>query len=368
MTQGMFTAVSGIRANQNKLNVVANNISNLNTVAFKQSEVQFKTVFSQTISSGTRPGSDIGGTNPKQVGNGVTVGEITQNFSQGGQLFTGRSTDFLIEGEGFFTVDRNDLDFGSGSPGFYLTRAGNFQLDANNNLVSVAGNHVMGTRTVDGNDPAFVQPIRIPTQLVIFKERDANQNVLQTWIGDADSAAPAASMGGLVSGEASALVNFGVGSDGAITATYSNGDRISVRTDPDTPTQREIIHMTADGTDYTTNGTGVDGTMTMLQDINGDDVLLPEEIQLRLAIVANTSGLIHEGGNNFSLGPNSGTINFGIASFAGKGQVLGGALESSNVDVATEFTNMITSQRGLEAASKVLSSQSEVLRTIIGII
>src|SRR5262245_22110226 len=129
MSQGLFTAVSGIRANQTKLNVIANNLANVNTVAFKSSNVNFKNVFAQTISAGTRPGSNIGGTNPKQVGNGVTVAEIPANFSQGGSLFTGRAGDLLISGEGFFTIERIDPNLGANNQGFFLTRAGNFSLD-----------------------------------------------------------------------------------------------------------------------------------------------------------------------------------------------------------------------------------------------
>lgn len=368
MSQGLFAAVSGIRANQTKLNVISNNIANINTVAFKSSQVNFKTLFSQTISTGTVPTSAVGGTNPRQIGNGVAVSDIIQNFNSGGSLYTGRSSDLMIEGEGFFTIERSDVDLGSGEPGFYLTRAGNFTLDADNNLVTAGGNKVVGTRTVQGNDPTTVTNVNLPAQIKIWKERDVSDSVTNTWLDVYGTAAtPAATAGGAVTGEDVTLINYSFGVDGSISATYSNGDRVTVRTDPSNTNLREMFHIASDGTNYApsyaTDPTESDGELVVL-----NNVYIPEQIQLRMCTVSNPAGLLHEGANNFSVAANTGTVNLGVGNFGGRGQVTSGALESSNVDVAGEFTNLIIAQRGLEASGKVITSQSEVLRTIINLI
>src|SRR4051812_16912270 len=125
MSTGMFAAVSGIRANQNRLNVISNNIANVNTLGFKSSNANFATVFSTTISGGSAPNGTLGGVNPIQLGNGALLSDIASNFSQGGTQYTGRNTDMMISGNGFFAVERIDPNSGSNSNDYSLTRAGN---------------------------------------------------------------------------------------------------------------------------------------------------------------------------------------------------------------------------------------------------
>lgn len=366
MSQGLYSAVSGVKTNQLRLNVISNNVANLNTVAFKESAVNFQTLFSSTISTGSRPTGALGGVNPKQMGNGVTIGEIKQNFAQGGSLFTGKQGDMQIEGEGFFTVLKSNAS-SSGTPEYYYTRAGNFSIDGDGYLVTVNGEQVMGTRTIDGDNAATILPVRLPSQLVIHKEYDAITNeVLETEIGvpNGPTATTLPNNGGVVTSTDVQIINFSVGADGAITATYSNGDRLTVRTDPNNTNQREVFLLPAEGGRF---AEGVDPNIEGIVSIL-DSAILPEELQLRMANFPNPAGLIHQGSNNFSIGPNSGNPSFGVPTAGGRGKVTGGALESSNVDITTEFVNMVMSQRGLEAASKVITAQSEVLRTIINIV
>jgi flagellar hook protein FlgE len=109
VTTGLFASVSGVRANQTRINVVSNNVANVNTNGFKSSLVNFATVFSNTVSGGGAPTGTLGGTNPKQIGTGVLVSEIASNFSQGGTQFTGKNTDMMINGSGFFAIERPDI-------------------------------------------------------------------------------------------------------------------------------------------------------------------------------------------------------------------------------------------------------------------
>ena len=124
MSLGAFAAsLSGLRANQQKLSVIGNNLANINTVAFKASNVDFADLVSQSVG-----GPSI---NPMQIGLGVTAGEITPNFSQGGIESTGVATNVAIQGGGFFIV-------GDSTNRMY-TRAGNFTFDSSGALVTPGG-------------------------------------------------------------------------------------------------------------------------------------------------------------------------------------------------------------------------------------
>src|SRR3712207_5399085 len=117
----MFSAISGLRAHQTKMDVTGNNIANVNTVGFKASQTVFEDTLSQVLRTGGAPAQARGGTNPAQVGLGVKVAGITTNFGQGSTQTTGRSTDFLISGDGFFVTQ-------AGNEQLY-TRAGSFSYD-----------------------------------------------------------------------------------------------------------------------------------------------------------------------------------------------------------------------------------------------
>lgn len=159
MSQGLFTAASGIAANQAKVDVISDNIANINTVGFKSSQINFETVFSKVLSAGAAPSDDVGGINPMEIGLGVAVGEIGRNFDNGSIQTTGRTTDLNIQGEGFFTMQNYDGQV-------FFTRAGNFSTDANGFLVNPAGLKVIGTASATSNNSGTT-PVQIPTTLNI---------------------------------------------------------------------------------------------------------------------------------------------------------------------------------------------------------
>jgi flagellar hook protein FlgE len=391
----MFTAVSGIRANQTRLNVISNNIANVNTLGFKSSSANFATVFASTISGGTPPNGLLGGTNPRQIGNGTLVSEIASNFSQGGTQFTGRNTDLSINGEGFFAVERVDTNNGNNSTDFFLTRAGNFTLDSAGNMVTSSGNRLRGTSQISGNATSTLGRVQIPTDFLITKDYDATgTTVLGTHVSPIGTSG-ATITAALTAGAASQvtipvqLQSFTVGNDGSIAAKYSNGDIITVRTDQSTVTanpgdpsqwRTEIIHRPYEGGTYAANDVtaqdagAIDQIGASAVFDGGVGLAIAgagmEGMQLRVqtASVTNPPGLLYDGNNNFIISANSGSTAFGSAGSGARGSINAGALESSNVDLAGEFTNMIISQRGLEAASKVVRTQSEVMQTIIQII
>ena len=179
LTGALFTGLSGLDANSKRLNVVGNNIANANTIGFKSSRAIFTPQFYLTDSGASAPTTDDGGTNPNQSGLGTEVTAIEKDFSAGAIEVTGKSTDMAIDGAGFFVVQGANQEY---------TRAGAFNLDANNNLVTGTGQYVQGF----GIDSSFnvipgkLQNIKIP--LGASSVARATQNVTMT--GNLDTAGP----------------------------------------------------------------------------------------------------------------------------------------------------------------------------------
>ena len=127
LMRSLYAGVSGLRNHQVMMDVLGNNISNVNTIGFKSGRVSFSETFAQTLRGTTQPISNIGGTNPIQVGLGMSLSSIDTLFGQGNIESTGQTTDLAIQGNAFFVVS-------DGSSRQY-TRAGNFQFDANGSLI-----------------------------------------------------------------------------------------------------------------------------------------------------------------------------------------------------------------------------------------
>jgi flagellar hook protein FlgE len=135
----MYSGVSGMRGFQTKLDVIGNNIANVNTTGFKSSRVMFKDIMSQTTAGVTAPvEGETGGMNAKQIGLGVTIGSIDTIHLAGSAMTTNVPTDLRIDGDGFFLVKLSEDQEVA-----FLTRAGNFKIDGNRNLVTADGMFVM---------------------------------------------------------------------------------------------------------------------------------------------------------------------------------------------------------------------------------
>jgi flagellar hook protein FlgE len=157
MIRSMFSAISGLRNHQSMMDVVGNNISNVNTTGFKSSAVVFQDVLSQTLRGAGAATTDLGGTNPAQVGLGSRVAAVTTNFTQGALQRTGRATDLAVQGDGFFVVEQAGQ--------VLYTRAGSFSVDALGRLVTQEGALVTGWQadpTGGLNTNAAVRPLAIP--------------------------------------------------------------------------------------------------------------------------------------------------------------------------------------------------------------
>lgn len=275
MLRSLNSGVAGLRSFQTKLDVIGNNIANVNTVGFKKGRVVFEDVFSQTVKNANAPTTASGGTNPIQVGLGTKVSSIDTLFSPGSPTITNNATDLYIDGNGFFVVQDPN-----GKP--LLTRAGNFTLDSDNQLVNPNGLKVLDNK---GNT------IQLPDD----------------------------------------YISFSVNIDGTIT------------------------------------GLKPDGTIETLQDAAGDDV------QIANVVVTNPGGLKKEGGSLYSLTLNADQNNMTTLLANDRngtntsGQIISGALEMSNVDLAEEMTDMITAQRGFQANAKIITVSDSVLEELVNL-
>ena len=143
MLRSLFAGVSGLRNHQVRMDVIGNNISNVNTVAFKSGRVTFKVGFAQLLQGGSRPPGDQGGINPIQIGLGMQIGSVDTLMSQGNLETTGLNTDVAISGDSFFVARKGAQS--------YYTRSGNFQVDADGKLVAPTNGFVVqGKIAVNG--------------------------------------------------------------------------------------------------------------------------------------------------------------------------------------------------------------------------
>lgn len=136
MLRSMYSGISGLRNFQTKLDVIGNNIANVNTFGFKKGRVVFQDIMSQTVAGTSAPGENRGGTNAKQIGLGSTLAAIDTIHEGGSAQSTGRGLDLSIDGDGYFIVNDGAQDL--------YTRAGNFYLDRDGNLVNSNGLFVVG--------------------------------------------------------------------------------------------------------------------------------------------------------------------------------------------------------------------------------
>ena len=164
MSQALHTSSTGINAGQSQINVIANNVANINTVAFKAANVTFETLYSNNLSYGSAATKDGGGTNPKQIGLGVKLSGITRNFNPGTFVSTGRDLDTMISGTGFYVVQ--DADGHQ-----YFTRDGVFNVDSNGNLVTQNGMKVVGAKSLYSNSGSD-KTVSIPKNMLAKVEGD----------------------------------------------------------------------------------------------------------------------------------------------------------------------------------------------------
>ncbi len=186
MSFALAAGVSGLQAHQKMIDVAGNNLANVNTTAFKASNITFSELLSETIKKASQPTSTVGGTNPQQMGTGVGVAGITPNMTQGSIVNTGNPLDLALEGEGYFVVSDGQQNI--------FTRAGAFAVDANSIMVDPAtGYRVQRIGAIgesDGFQIAGDSDLHIPYGIPMPAQATSTMTVSGNLSSDADLATP----------------------------------------------------------------------------------------------------------------------------------------------------------------------------------
>ncbi|NLF84402.1 MAG: flagellar hook-basal body complex protein, partial [Candidatus Gastranaerophilales bacterium] len=290
MSQGLFTAASGIAANQASLNVIADNIANINTVAFKSSQINFETLFAQQLSAGSAPSNERGGINPMEIGLGCTISEVGRNFSNGSVMTTGRSTDLCIQGDGFFTVQNSVNQT-------FLTRAGNFSMDASGYLVTPSGYYVIGTDSSAGGGTR----VQVPLKLNFVTPNAAGTDVIAN-IGQESGSA-------VTNGTFSIRVTNAAGAFEDVTATIDPTDTLAqVAAKMQTAIHNSTID---DGSTTVTVGTNADGDAVLNVDTTADRLSFSgqsTDTSNFLSVMGFASQAVTVGTVDFTVAGDAGTI------------------------------------------------------------
>src|ERR1051325_5542038 len=408
MSRALFTAVSGLRNHQVWLDVIGNNIANANTVGYKASTVVFDDILGQTLSSGVAPSPNKGGVHPVQVGLGMTIGSIGQNFLQGSIQTTNRNTDMAIQGDGFFVL-------ANGSDRTY-SRAGSFSLDANGKLVDTGTGYKVQGANGDITVSLGSQSVAVATSNATFKgnlDFSAAEgstfvgtfNVLDSvgsthtmtitftknftaapgrWDWAVTKAATDASISALTTSTGSVVFNgtgaVAAGSSQAVGLTFAGGAGVtspqSILLDFGSASSTTPLTgvaspstVTLASQDGVASGTlqnfavGLDGTITAFY-TNGRTSTIDT---VQLASFANAAGLVKVGQNQYREAGASGGAVIGNPSTGGRGTVVAGSLEMSNVDLAQEFSQMIIAERGFQANARTISTANQMLEELVNL-
>jgi len=414
----MYSGVSGLRVHQTKMDVIGNNIANVNTVGYKKGQVTFQEIFSQVVRGAGAPQGGRGGTNPQQIGLGVNISAINTIHTTGATQRTDNPTDLMIDGEGYFIVS-DDPKFENRN----YTRAGNFNLDKAGYLVTPDGFKVLG---IDSN--GSLAPLKInrtetapPSSSTTIDFLGNLDSRLQTgdeymtdttikdslgnsykvnfkftkgtnaneWTAAVDSVIDLAS-GAPVTITSPPTQPITFDSDGNLTADISltipfSGGGVYFGTDP-AANSIEVNFLKDKFTQFANEndakgfdvpddngqfgqssgsllGFSIDASGVITGSFtNGTKKSLG---QLILAKFDNPMGLQKVGSNFFANSPNSGEAQVGQPGNSGFGSINPGALEMSNVDLSLEFTEMISTQRGFQANSRIITTTDEMLQELV---
>lgn len=331
----MTSAIAGLKAHQTAMDVVGNNIANVNTYAFKSSDTTFRDTMYESTKAASEGDTDTGvaGNDPMQVGFGATATNINVDTTAGSEDATGKSSDCYIDGAGYFVVqqDGGSVDAsadstttikGGATGGEAYTRVGTLEF-INGYLTDGQGHYVLGASNSDLDSTTGNPSGALPTDTDnltadIGTGTGITTSTPATWATTALTPA-----GGIMTLQRigydttnNSLTDFAIASDGTVTATNADGETVTIG-------------------------------------------------RIGLAYFNNPAGLEQAGGSLYTSTASSGTAtNYG-ANTGTTGDLKTGVLESSNVDLATELSNMIVYERGYQANTKIITVADEMLQTLI---
>lgn len=420
MWQAMLSGVASLKAHQIKMNIIGNNIANINTVGYKGARAHFQDLMAQTLRAASRPSGVLGGTNPMQVGLGVKVGAIDTMPLQGALELTGRSTDLAIQGNGYFmltngrdVVYTRDGAFGLDSSGFLVHRGTGWKvlgwradpgglIDTNQAITASSvlqfpvgsqaavrqTSQVIYTGNLNANagpGDQFSATVRVYDGLggahditLTFRNRQspppagAPPGAVMSW--DWEATEGSTSVGDFSTGTNTRLYFDSQGrligtTSQQITITPTNG-AAPFTVDLDLS---QLTSLAAESVvqpvyqDGFPPGTlqeftiGIDGT---IQGVFSNGLSRPMG-RIALSLFSNPAGLERLGNNTWRPTDNSGLPQIGAPTTGGLGEINAGYLEQSNVDLGSEFADMIVTQRGFQANTRIVSVVDELLADVV---
>lgn len=405
--------LSGLAASSESLNVIANNLANLDTDGYKDENASFSDVFNQL--QGLSGNGD-----PIQIGSGVQVAGINSNFSNGTLDSTGVASNMALQGNGFFVVENPNGQLS-------YTRAGDFTVNSAGQLSTPDGQLVMGYPAVDGaiSTGAALTPIDVnqtatipamaTTSFQMATNLDASASTGSTFstpitvydsLGNAQTLTvnytntaanawsytitlPASATGGTGAATTLASGTLNFDSSGNLTSPSGSipGIDITGLVDGAAPMNLTWNLTDSSGNPTLTQQAATSATTTTSQNgyatgtLTGYSVLADGTVQgqfsndqtmnlgqVAVASFANNEGLQQTGNNDYQATAASGAAIIGQANAGGNGAITGGAVEESNVDLSTEFANMIVAQQSYEASAKALTTMDQVSQATMQLI
>ncbi len=429
MLRSMYSGVSGLAIHQTKMDVIGNNIANVNTVGYKAARVTFSDIFNQTLQHATASSLNTGGTNPIQIGLGSNISSVDVNMNEGASQRTDNPLDLRIEGPGFFVVSDSAGNKFSRAGAFRIDDTGNlvnpgglnvmgWPVDETTNTVQKvkvvplqilnaknvysepeATSNVTLLGNINKNDPALTG-VGVPYVAQFYDSLgyrySAEFRITEITPGsynfhlDADSITDANGNVGAAAGITNPAIDQTVNFDPAtgkvtgtptsftmngIVSTFSTFNNIEVDFSNVTMfAGNSTVEAVGGNTEGLNSGSaagslsgyevGIDGKI-LGKYTNGKTKLLG---QIVIANFENPTGLKKVGDNLFEATSNSGDFDgIGEDVTANGGSFSSGVLEMSNVDLSREFTEMITTQRGFQANSRVITSSDEMLQELVNL-
>lgn len=329
MIRGMYAGISGMKSQQTKLDVIGNNLANVGTTGFKSSRVVFKDMLYQNSSNAVGASNNLGGSNAKQVGLGVSIGSIDRIMGQGMMQPTGRALDVAMDGEGFFMVAKgpvahedDDIKLSAdgtiedaGGREIFYTRDGSLSLDSEGYLVTSSGERVLGYSMESNGTQGMDADGKINFIDSEDPDLEAAEDLKTLRIPDSVE---------MDDGSTRKVMSYSIGKDGLITAVVEGGE------------------------------------VAVLG-------------QLATASFKNPEGLEAVGNNMYLNSSNSGAplVSSGFGADPDQvrtnGEIVQGMLEMSNVDIAEQFTDLIVTSRAFQASSKIISTSDEILQDVVNL-
>lgn len=422
MNTSFYSGLSGLSAYASALNIVGNNLANINTAGFKASDVTFEDLVTRTFGGVATNGAG----NPMQVGLGTLPNSISGIFSQGSIMSTGDATNVALEGNGFFVVGNTAEDrfytragnFFFDEEGYLVNPAGKYVLgyttkDANNNIITSGPLQQIFLPSNTISDPQATTFCQIFSNLdvradvgttysasaTIYDSKGAPHTLTVTFthnglvggndqwtysaaIPDADTASGAAGSGVLGTGtlqfDGTGTLITPAADVTFTTPAFANGAG-ALTFDWELYDDNGVPIITGYPIPSTTSATNTDGyppgnLSSVIIDSDGiiqgvfSNGQVEDMAQLAIAQFNNPKGLMRLGGNLYGETLASGNSAIGVANTGGRGTIVGSSLESSNVDMATEFTKMLVFQRGYQASSKTITTADTLTQTALTLV